>query len=126
MTVMATLDGVVLEHQRNDQWCWAAITLGVCRFFGDANLSQERIVCMTLNNDDCSGSPTPDECNIPFPLELALKTVGHLSSQTGVLPFSDLQKQIDNQGRPVAISVMFENELGVTNHYCLIKGCEVV
>jgi hypothetical protein len=125
---MADLN-VVLEHQHNTQWCWAAVTQGVCRYFGDAASTQESIVCQTLDNPGCCATPVPTACNIPQPLEWALDldTVKHLNRQTGgALSFDEVREQIETLARPVPICLMFTGQLGQTNHYCLIKGCAMI
>jgi hypothetical protein len=123
---MADLDKVVVEPQHQKQWCWAAVTLGVCRYFGDTASTQESIVSQTLQNPDCATTPDSEACNIPFPLEFALDAMLHLDGQTGVLSFDDVQRQIDTLARPVAIGILFTGPLGQTNHYCLIKGCAAI
>jgi len=123
---VADLDKVVLEHQHNSQWCWAAVTQGVSRYFGDTAATQESIVSQTLSRPECGATPAPTTCNIPFPLEFALETMGHLDGQTGVLSFDEVRQQIDTLARPVAICILFSGPLGQTNHYCLIKGCAVI
>jgi hypothetical protein len=117
---MGELNNVLIEHQHQDQWCWAAVTQAVCRGFGQV-ATQEDIVCQTLNNPSCATAP--DTCDLPFPVQFALQTMGRLNSQAGVLSFADIGEQIDNQQRPVVIQIAFNGPLGETNHYCLIKGC---
>jgi hypothetical protein len=122
---MAVLGDLILEPQKSTNWCWAAVTLAICRFLGDTGLTQEGIVCTTLGDNTCSLTPTPSQCNIPFPLETVLDRMRHFDSIAGVLPFDDLRREIDEKRHPIAISLLFVTDLGVNTHYCLIKGCEV-
>lgn len=120
---MGVLTRVTMEQQKNDQWCWAAVTSSVFEYLQNAPITQEQVVCQVLNNPGCSVQPTPTVCDKPFLLDIALPQICqcNLSAQ-GVLQFSDLQDQIDNQNHPVPISIEFETPLGSVIHYCLIKG----
>jgi Papain-like cysteine protease AvrRpt2 len=121
---MGVLAQVTMEQQKNDQWCWAAVTGSVFNFLQNASITQEEVVCRVLNNPACSTQPTPSECDRPSLLDIALPQICpcNLSTQ-GVLPFSDLQDQIDNHSHPVPIALEFATRLGSVVHYCLIKGC---
>jgi hypothetical protein len=70
---MGELNNVAMEHQHEDQWCWAAVTQAVCQCFGD-NASQEDIVSRTVSNPNCAAGP--DSCDSPSPLRFALQTHG--------------------------------------------------
>jgi Peptidase_C39 like family len=120
---MGDLNSVVIEHQHQDQWCWAAVTQSVCQYFGNIT-TQEDIVSQTVNNPGCATAP--DSCDFPFPIQFALQTMGRFDNQDGVLSFTNIQQQIDNLAHPVAITIAFNGPLGPTNHYCLIKGYSVV
>ena len=120
---MGELNSVVIQHQHQDQWCWAAVTQAVCQYFGNVT-TQEDIVSRTLNNPGCISAP--GSCDSPFPLRFALQALGRFDDQNGVLSFADIQQQIDTLARPLAITVSFNGPLGETSHYCLIKGCSTV
>ena len=79
-----------------------------------------------LNNPGCGATPTPEACDIPYPLEWALDAMKHLKDALGVMSFAEIQQEIDSARRPVAICIVFNGPLGPTNHYCLIKGCDVI
>jgi hypothetical protein len=123
---MPDLLNLDMEHQQNRQWCWAALTQAVCGYFGDAAATQASIVCQVLANPFCGDSPTPNPCDVPFPVDVALDEFSHLNDRLGVLPFAQVQEQIDQLQRPVAILVQFAASTGTVNHTCLIKGWEMV
>src|ERR1035441_10598261 len=97
---MPDLNNLILEHQHHDQWCWAAVTEAVCRFFGSNASTQEAIVCQVLANPLCDSAPVPDACDIPFPVEFALDAMGHPNDEVGVLSFDDVKQQIDALAHP--------------------------
>jgi len=122
---MAVLD-LTLEEQKCQEWCWAAVTSGIARFVGAGTPSQEDVVCTMLKNGDCRDTPTPDRCNVPFALDRALaKMCGRSVSIRRVIPFPDIQQQIDELGQPVPIAIEFPESLGVL-HYCILTGCAEV
>ena len=122
---MGLLDHVTMERQKNDQWCWAAVTSSVFKALQNAPITQEAVVCQVLNNPACSLQPTPTECDQPFLLDIALPQICQCAvTVQGVLPFSDLQDQIDKLNRPVAIGLALSTPLGSVIHYCLLKGCD--
>jgi hypothetical protein len=120
------LNNLILEHQHHDQWCWAAVTEAVCRFFGSNASTQEAIVCQVLANPLCDSAPVPDACDIPFPVEFALDAMGHPNDEVGVLSFDDVKQQIDALAHPVPIRILFNGALGGTSHYCLIQGWDEI
>jgi hypothetical protein len=120
---MGELNNVAMEHQHEDQWCWAAVTQAVCQCFGD-NASQEDIVSRTVSNPNCAAGP--DSCDSPSPLRFALQTMGPLDSINPVMSFADEQQQIDVLARPLAVGIEFSGPSGTTGHYVLIKGFDTV
>jgi hypothetical protein len=120
---MGELNNVSMQQQRNDQWCWAAVTSCVAGALQNRVLTQEDVVCQVLMNNNCNLSPTPDECNIPVALEVALGQVcGCAVNLLGQIPFASIQNQIDGVGRPLPIAVAFTGPFGFVIHYCIIKG----
>src|SRR5262249_19295149 len=88
--------------------------------------TQASVVSQVLANPFCGDSPTPGNCNVQFPVDVALDEFGHLNERLGVLPFAQIQHQIDELQRPIAILLQLTGPAGTTNHTCLIKGCEMV
>lgn len=124
---MGVLAQVTMEQQRSDQWCWAAVTSSVFRTLQGQPITQEDVVCQILANEDCRLNPTPEICNIPFSLESAIQRICKCGvGVRGVLPFGDVQTQIDEKGHPLPISITFQTQFGSVVHYCLIKGCNAV
>ena len=86
-------------------WCWAATTTSVSQFYNPMSpWYQCGVVCDTLKRSDCCILPIPDDCNIPYFLEDALKTTGNLKLfpngaefRNGVLSQAEIKNEIDNK-----------------------------
>jgi Papain-like cysteine protease AvrRpt2 len=120
---MAVLD-FQIEHQLQDQWCWAAVAASICGFYQD---SVRQTQCQLANQflspiQDCCQNGKSDDCNIPFALDLVLNQLNHLvQPPRGVVPFEDLDQEITVTQRPVALRIMFAD--GFTSHFVVIVGC---
>src|SRR5262249_39796712 len=102
------------------------VTSSVFHALKGASISQEDIVCRMLINDDCRSLPTPDICNVPFPLETAIRKICECSvTMVQVLSFAQIQAEIDS-GRPLPIGITFSTPFGSVLHYCLIKGSNIL
>jgi Papain-like cysteine protease AvrRpt2 len=120
---MAVLD-FRIEHQAQDQWCWAAVAASICRFYEDETVQTE---CGLANRflspgTDCCRDGKSDDCNIPFALDLVLNQLQHLvQPPRGVVAVEDLSREITVNQRPVALRIMFSD--GFTAHFVVIIGC---
>jgi Papain-like cysteine protease AvrRpt2 len=116
-----------IEHQDQDQWCWAAVTISICRFYKDqrwqhqCNLVNE-ILSSILGGVDCCEDGASDNCNISFSLSDVLNTTGHLVQLVqGVVSFEDLNQEIEVRQRPLAIRIVFSDF--ITRHFIVVVGC---
>lgn len=116
-----------IEHQKQDQWCWAAVTLGICRFYSDQTWQQQ---CDVVNDifapirgsTDCCQNGSTLPCNMSWSLSVVLNTANHLSPPIrGVVAFADLAKEIEVGQRPVAVRLTF-SDLN-TAHFIVLTGC---
>jgi hypothetical protein len=109
-----------LEQQRADQWCWAAVTLAVERYFSPAStLSQCQIAETVLDgvNQCCSN---PSGCNRPQKLQDALDRFSRLKViLEDALPFDMVQREIDAR-RPICVRIGWPG--GKTGHFVIIRG----
>jgi hypothetical protein len=116
-----------IEHQDHDQWCWAAVTISVCRFYNDQRSQDQcnlvnQILAPILGGNDCCQDDASDNCNMPFSLNDALSTTGHLVQRVqGVVSFADLSREIDVRQRPVPIRIVFSDF--ITRHFIVVVGC---
>ena len=121
---MTVLADVTMEQQRSPQWCWAAITSSLSAHIQGQTISQEDVVCRILANQNCRLQPTPDICNVPFPLENAIRRIClRMVGIRGQVPFTMIQSQIDQRRQPLPITLAFPTQFGPVSHYVLIKGC---
>ena len=119
-----------LQPQECTQWCWAAVTAAIGKFYGNSECPSEqcRMVSQVLNigrdcctECDCKTDPF-DPCNQPKNLGFVLNRYNHsLDGTAGVsLSFSDIQGEIDND-HPVAVSVRLHDP-AATSHAVVIFG----
>jgi hypothetical protein len=125
---MAVLSNFAIEHQSQDQWCWAAICISVFRFFNDQRWPTQ---CALVNDtfrdvlagDDCCQDGTSVDCDRSWDVGLVLFNNGHmvLPQIEGPMDFGALTLEIVNNQSPVVIRVQFDD--GVTDHFVAIVGC---
>ena len=116
-----------IEQQKQDQWCWAAVTIAICEFYGDQTWQQQ---CDVVNDTfaairggvDCCQNGSTLPCNMSWTLSVVLNTANHLNGPTrGIVEFDDLMQEIEVGQRPVAIRIMF-SDLS-TAHFVVLVGC---
>ena len=117
-----------IEHQGQDQWCWAAVTVSICEYYKDPSPSDQcdfvnQIFGPIRGDTDCCQEGGSDSCNMPWSLSNALSTVGHLAPPVrGVVSFDDLNEEIEVHQRPVAVRITL-SDLDAT-HFIVVVGCE--
>lgn len=109
-----------LEDQTQTNWCWAATSVSVSRFYWAASTwTQCKVASAELGRTDCCNSPVPSACNVPYYLDRALTRTQNLSSLLGrVLTWAEIQAEIDG-GRPVGVRVGWS---GGGGHFLAIFG----
>jgi hypothetical protein len=65
-----------MQHQEQDEWCWAANAVSAARYLGRKPLSQCALVNDELGRNSCCSHGGSEECNQPFYLEDALSAAG--------------------------------------------------
>lgn len=115
-----SVKGFLMQHQKQTQWCWAAVTSSVATFYRQSAWTQCRVVSTGLGQGACCSGGDSSSCNRPWYLDKALAGVGSLSSfAAGALTLADLGAEID-QGRPVAVRVGWATGGG---HFLSLSGC---
>lgn len=124
--------GLVVEHQQQTLWCWAAIANSMSHFYEpDSKWTQCRVANAELAQAGCCEDGSTSACNQPWYLDKALKRVDCLLSMTpGVLSFATVRSLINASSPPcarqqwsgggghfVAIACWFQGSIGV-----LVKG----
>lgn len=69
-----------IEKQIMSNWCWAAITASVCRYYNGPNLNQKQIVAIITGKAICATSPPIPFCNETADIGVAFKSVNHLET----------------------------------------------
>jgi hypothetical protein len=109
-----------MEHQLESNWCWAATSTSVAKFYDpDSTWTQ----CLVANNQtgrtDCCGSGASGACNVYGFLDKALTAVGRLQSWSGsVASTSQIETEV-TFARPLCLRVAWS---GGGAHFLAIKG----
>jgi hypothetical protein len=107
--------GVAVDHQEQDNWCWAAVAAGVSRFFSQP-ITQCQVASHTLG-DACCNNPHP--CDQPWQLDAALDAVGHYRTWAQrTLSLGQIAGEIDD-GRPLGARIQWYEGGG---HFVVIDG----
>ncbi|HYD80324.1 MAG TPA: C39 family peptidase [Paucimonas sp.] len=111
-----------IEGQKYSQWCWAAVTASVSKFYdAGSTVTQCRLATWKFGSSgDCCSSPLPSGCNKPYTTWKALAHVGNLASHVDEgITFSAVKQEIDS-GRPVAMAVKWKKS--GSRHAIVITG----
>jgi hypothetical protein len=93
-----------MEHQEEGNWCWAAVSASVDRYFDPQKAaSQCTIACKVLNVKDCCYNK--DAHNEGAALDEALNAVNRQrEAQSGPIEFQQLKSEIDGE-MPVCVRI---------------------
>lgn len=108
-------------HQEQTNWCWAAVSLAVARYYGSAEkMTQGRIVNGQLAREDCCGDVPAAACNVPNVIYGALEDLGHYAhkKEQGKQGFENARGEIA-AGRPLAVLVRWN---GGGGHFLAVIG----
>jgi hypothetical protein len=117
-----------IEKQVKNEWCWAAVSASVHKFFQDISQTQCQIAATVLKHQ-CCDQPSPGECNVPQPLHPILDSFGVLRAGDPIsrqLTFDEVRAEID-AGRPFCVLIKWLNngQIGPDGHYIAINGYRV-
>jgi hypothetical protein len=115
-----------MQQQQQTEWCWAAVSASVSRFFGapagpsGGPWQQCQVVNNEQNQTTCCQDGSTAACNVPWYLEKGLSCVGHLASPptSGSASFAYVQGEV-NGGRPVGVRIGW---FGGGGHFVVLKG----
>jgi hypothetical protein len=110
-----------IQKQKEDKWCWAAVSASVDNYFSPTPALQQCTVAHdVLPALDCCVNP--DVCNTGASLELALAKVGRFKKMLlGPAKFTDICAQL-NLNLPVGARIAW-NQGGA--HFVVIAGFSV-
>ena len=102
---------IEIPRQEANNWCWAAVAVGIGKAYGDIGLKQCRVATMMLADRQpplqcCSGESAGD-CDVPMSLNQVLSLPDHDHLDGPVLPVKDfdfIKEEIDN-GHPIAVGI---------------------
>lgn len=114
-----SLTNFAVPTQEQDQWCWAAVSLGVALFFGQNAWSQCGIASAELSPLNCCGPDASGPCNQPWRLDLALSRVGHFFKLLYMpATLANLRTEI-SAGRPMGCRIGWSSGNG---HFVALGG----
>jgi Papain-like cysteine protease AvrRpt2 len=108
------------DPQEQSNWCWAAVTQSVSRFYATAPVPQQcEIVARQLTPLDCCGADKTGPCNKAWNLDQPLKAAGHYNYRDdSTIPFTDVQTEVTGS-RPVGVRIDWGDG---TAHFVAIIG----
>jgi Papain-like cysteine protease AvrRpt2 len=110
-----------VQKQEQTQWCWAAVSTSVARFYdGGSGWTQCQMAGQELNRSSCCEDGSTAECNQPWYLDRALSRAGTFAGMeaapsTGLDP---VPGEI-GAGRPVCARIAWS---GGGGHVVVIEG----
>jgi hypothetical protein len=116
---------LTIPRQHLDNWCWAAVALGLHDAYRDTGQTQcsiaSRVLSLVCSTDGCV--TFEPRCNQPWTLPIALAS--HFLQQLTLQSFPNhrsfpfIRDEI-KKGNPVAVRVAFEGQL--SGHFVVISG----
>lgn len=115
----AALTDFIVTPQEQAEWCWAAVSSSVGNFYGQASWTQCAVASAELTPLNCCGDAAAGDCNKPWRLDTALRSVGHFDRMTSAsLAFDAVQAEI-NARRPVGCRIAWA---GGGAHFVALGG----
>jgi hypothetical protein len=112
--------GFEMQHQLQSNWCWAAVSTSVSRFYNAAGAwTQCSLANAELGETACCADGSTAACNRDWYLDRALSRVGNLQSWSGApAPLSEVEHEV-NAGRPLGVRIGWE---GGGGHFVVLAG----
>jgi hypothetical protein len=120
---------VVVERQKRTEWCWAAVSVSVNRFFRPAATHTQCELAASVLRRECCDPKEGRECNHPHTLHTVLASLHLLAGGPVRKPstFEDIRKAID-AGHPICVLIRWLNDAGEFSgraHFVVIHGYRV-
>jgi hypothetical protein len=113
-------------QQERENWCWAAVTLSVTRFYNTTGIwtCQCQIASSGLGFVCCPIGNHSDDCDVPWFLDEALAVTNNYKTYApgGPASFVQIQTEIDG-GRPLGVRIGWN---GGGGHFVCITGYAIV
>ena len=109
-----------MQHQKENEWCWAAVSTSVSLFFNaGSGWTQCSVANKTLGQTTCCTTPSGPNCNKPWFLNLGLTTTSnYASSASSAQPMSAIQTEV-NSGKPIGCRIQWRPKGG---HFVILSG----
>jgi uncharacterized membrane protein len=112
--------GLIEEYQQESEWCWAATTVSINRYYDPASTwTQCSFVNDAFSLTTCCQDGSSSACNQPWYGDRALKITGnYVSTGNGKPSFSTVVNEI-NAGRPISVAIYW---FGTGGHNPAVDG----
>ena len=110
-----------MQKQEQGNWCWAATSVSVARFYGNTTWTQCAMANAELSRTDCCGSGAAGACNVYGTLDTSLNRTGHFVSINGGTATFDQVEQQMVANRPLGIRIAWS---GGGAHFVAATGTE--
>ncbi|MCU1245149.1 MAG: hypothetical protein JWN02_1059 [Acidobacteria bacterium] len=126
---------VKIPAQEKNNWCWAAVAVGICEAYGDPPISQ-CTVASKAQRFRCCSNPPDTECDSVRPLSPALSLQGYDHFLEYRLPdrmapllvpsagWSYLTDHID-RGLPIPVRIAFGSGDHEYGHFVVVTGYQI-
>lgn len=110
----------IMQSQQQTNWCWAATSVSVSRFFNpNSTWTQCTVVNSELGRSDCCAQGSSSNCNKPWFLDSALSRTNNLqSTSSGSANMTEIAGEI-NSNRPICVRIGWA---GGGGHFLAIDG----
>jgi papain like cysteine protease AvrRpt2 len=120
------LISVVVKHQKQDNWCWAAVAEAVDHYYKPGAASTQCSIAAAQDGaGNCCVDGSTDTCDRPWFLEKALFTVNRLEEGpiAGTLDFEDIKSRFSakSKTKPICARIGWKGSGG---HFVAIKGLQ--
>lgn len=120
----------VQQLQAQSNWCWAAVTASIAKFYNAQAPVEQTQQCKLANwampsaQSSCCQAGSSPECNQPFSLEKALKHTKNLTSRSdGALSIMQIEAQI-NGNHPIGVGIKWQGG-GSVGHALSLTGYDI-
>ena len=110
-----------MQKQSQGNWCWAATSVSIARFYGNTTWTQCAMANAELSRTDCCGTGAAGACNVYGTLDTSLNRTGHFVSISGGTVTFDVVEQQMLANRPIGIRIAWG---GGGAHFVAATGTE--
>jgi hypothetical protein len=110
-----------IEKQKQAQWCWAAVSVSVARFYSPSTKwTQCSLVNIERGESSCCGASGADvPCNEPYYLDRSLERTGNLRDYLDrALDAAELRTELRG-GAPLGCRIAWD---AINGHFVVIDG----